>query len=176
MKTQTEQSTEVLKAENMRLSREAGKLATRMESQRRIASEKIQDQKERVRASQALMERSGTPRMVAALMEVFPMISEQSPVRLASGDIITGFDPATMTFQGSFTPALGSGGASDFRTQEVYVELCNAILTDGQSSVIEIASNGVPVFRLGSELVDRMKFDSFVSEQVGDMNFQSRVI
>lgn len=77
-----------------------------MKSQSRIASEKIQDRKERVRGSQSLMERSGTSRMVAALIEVFPMISEQNPVHLPSGDIITSFDPAMMTFQGSFTPGL----------------------------------------------------------------------
>lgn len=176
IKASVEQSTEVLRAENMRLSQEAWKLALRMESQRRIASEKMQDQKERVRSSQLFIEQTGGSRTTANLMEVFPMITEQNPVHLDSENIITGFDPATMTFIGSFTPSLGSTWAEDFRTQEVYVALMNKIYTGAAEWPIEIGSNGMPVFRLNGNLVDRMEFDSFANEQSGEMAFQSKVI
>ena len=73
----------VRRAEIAELQQDAGKLQAQIDAKRRLAAEKVRDQKERVRASQTLYERLGVSETIAKLKPLLTRISPMSPLVLA---------------------------------------------------------------------------------------------
>lgn len=149
-------------------------LHAQITSRRREAAEEITAKKEQVRRSQQFLESIWVSRVVASMSEIFPMISEQSPVYLWNGDIITSVNFATMEFKWSFTPSLGEGWANDPRTQEVLTQLINKTLSWSEGWPMEVTWKGNIVYRMDETIVDKAQFDSYIAETTGNTTFEMR--
>ena len=116
----------VRRAEIVELRQDIGKLQAQIDAKRRLAAEKIRDQKERVRATQALYERLGVSETIAKLKPLLARISPMSPLMLTDGTVVSGINPSTLKTTSDRTP--GEGGADDFRAQAVLGEIINMAL------------------------------------------------
>lgn len=116
----------VRRAEIAELRQDIGKLQAQIDAKRRLAAEKIRDQKERVRATQALYERLGVSETIAKLKPLLARISPMSPLVLTDGTVVSGINLSTLKITSDRTP--GEGGADDFRAQAVLAEIINMAL------------------------------------------------
>lgn len=89
------------------MQRDAGILAVRVESQKRMAKEKIKNKVQRVSSSRSHYESTASSVIMSKTQDLFARISESNPVVLESGETVTGFDIATFEITGSFSPNLG---------------------------------------------------------------------
>ena len=116
----------VRRSEIAELRQDIGKLQAQVDAKRRLAAEKIRDQKERVRATQALYERLGVSETIAKLKPLLSRISPMSPLVLTDGTVVSGVNLSTLKITSDRTP--GEGGADDFRAQAVLAEIINMAL------------------------------------------------
>ena len=114
------------RAEIVELRQDIGKLQAQIDAKRRLAAEKIRDQKERVRATQALYERLGVSETIAKLKPLLARISPMSPLMLTDGTVVSGINSSTLKTTSDRTP--GEGRADDFRAQAVLAETINMAL------------------------------------------------
>ena len=161
-----------LSQRNSEIMRDIGIFQAQIEAKRRLAEAKIYNKKEKVRQSQQFLEWIRVSRVIANASEIFAMIQPENPIPLPNGDIITGVNFSTMTFEGSFTPSLWEWGWSDIRTQQVLVQLMNKSLSAWFDGPMELTWNGNIVYRLNSELQDKAIFDSYVAKLTGAGNVE----
>ena len=164
-----------LSQRNSEITRDIGIFQAQIDSKRRLAAEKIYNKKEKVRRSQQFLEWLGVSRVIANASEIFAMIQPENPISLPNGDIITGVNFATMTFEWSFTPSLWDDGVNDIRTQEVLTQLMNKALTNSFSWPIELTWNGNIVYKLDGKIQDKAVFEAFVNELTWTGNMEMKI-
>ena len=161
-----------LSQRNSEITRDIGIFQAQIDSKRRLAAEKIYNKKEKVRQSQQFLEWLGVSRVIANASEIFAMIRPDNPVPLPNGDIITGVDFSTMSFEGSFTPSLWNSGTSDMRTQEVLVQLMNKSLSAWFDWPMRLTWNGYIIYEIQGEIRDKVIFEEFVNKLSGAGNVE----
>lgn len=164
----------VRRAEIAVLNQEIGILQVQIDAKRRLAAEKIRDQKERVSLTRAFYERLGVSETLARMGDIFARISPTSPLVLPDGTVVSSINLATLKITSDRTP--GDGGADDFRVQCVFAEVMNTALCGDQHEPISFTSGGRLAYQRNGKFVDRYDFDAFVSDEIGDIAFQSRAI
>ena len=161
-------------AEIAQLRQDIGKLQAQLDSRRRLAAEKIRDQKERVRATQTFYERLGVSRLIAQLESVLARISPMSPLVLPDGTSVSEMNLSTLKISSSRTP--GEGGPADFRAQEVFAEVMNLALGGNANEPIRFGEGGMLSFAQNGQIVDRSDFDNLLLRETGDLTFQIKAI
>jgi len=164
----------VRRAEIAVLKQTIGILQVQIEAKRRLATEKIRDQKERVLVTRAFYERLGVSETLARMGDIFARISPTSPLVLPDGTVVSSINLATLKITSDRTP--GDGGVDDFRAQCVFAEIMNTALCGNQNEPISFTSGGRLAYRRHGEIVDRYDFDAFVSQETDELAFQSRAI
>ena len=171
---QADQLVTVRRAEIATFRQDIGKLQAQMDAKRRLAAEKIRDQKERVRATQAFYERLGVSHLIARLETVLARISPRSPLVLQDGTSVSEVNLSTLRISSSRTP--GEGGPDDFRTQEVFVEIMNMALGGSADEPMSFGKRGMLSYRQNGAIIDRAAFDTQLARETGDLTFQTKAI
>ena len=155
-----------LSQRNMEISRNVGVLVLQIQSKQRLAELKTFEKKMRVKKSQVFLESMWVSPIIVALQEVFPMISEWSPVYLDDKNIITWVDFANMRFTWSFTPALwwpeSEWDPENLRTQQVISQLMNKALTWESQEPFVVTESGNQSYKIDWELKDKVDYERFV--------------
>lgn len=130
----TERLITVRKAEIAVLKHAIGILQAQIDAKRRLAAEKIRDEKERVLETRAFYDRLGVSEILARMGDIFARISPTSPLVLQDGTVVSSINLATLKITSDRTP--GEGGADDFRAQCVFAEVMNTVLCGDQHEPI----------------------------------------
>jgi hypothetical protein len=97
-----------------------------------------------------------------------------SPLVLGDGTVVSGINLSTLKITSDRTP--GEGGADDYRVQGLLAEIINTALGGNQHEPINFTEGGRLTYKQNGKIVDRYDFDAFVSEEIGDLTFQSKAI
>jgi predicted aspartyl protease len=164
----------VRRAEIAVLNQEIGILQVQIDAKRRLAAEKIRDQKERVLVTRAFYERLGVSETLARMGDVFARISPTNPLVLQDGTVVSSINLATLKITSDRTP--GDGGADDFRAQCVFAGVMNTALCGDQHEPISFTTGGRLAYQRQGKIVDRYDFDAFVSQETDELAFESKAI
>ncbi len=129
----------------------------------------LEQRKQRVRSSLSFIEDLGVSSMVARFMNlnVFSTLSGNNSIRLPSGDIVSGFDPATMTFEWTFSPAIWEWWANDPRTRKVFIDMINMALWEQSAYKVDVWIGGEILFYHQWERIDKTIFMSHIQRISG---------